>query len=189
MLRRLPGVAGRAGLAADRCALALLALVIAIAWKQRARGWVTPVLIAGAIAAKLFLWPLLIWLALVRGLRCSILAASATVALVAAPWVLGFPGARQYPELLSLLTRIESRNAYTPRAWALSLGASVHVAEAIAILAGGAVLGAALLIRRDERADQRTLALTLFAALLSRRSSGRTTWSCSCRPSPSSTGV
>ena len=65
-----------------------------------------------------------------------------------------------------MLTRIESRNAYTPRAWALSLGASVHVAEAIAVLAGGAVLGAALLIRRGERADQRTLALTLFAALL-----------------------
>ena len=145
---------------------ALLALVIAIAWKKRASGWVTPALLVAAIAAKLFLWPLLIWLALVRGLRCSILAASATVAVVAAPWVMGFPGARQYPELLSLLTRIESRHAYTPRAWALSLGASAHVAEAIAILAGGAVLGAALLIRRGERADQRTLALTLFAALL-----------------------
>ena len=40
------------------------------------------------------------------------------------------------------------------------------MAEAVAIVAGGAVLGAAFLIRRGERADRRSVALTLFAALL-----------------------
>jgi alpha-1,2-mannosyltransferase len=145
---------------------ALLALGIALAWKWRASGWAAPALIAAVIAAKLFLWPLLLWLALIRGMRCGVATASGIVALVAGPWVLGFPGAREYPRLLSLLTEIEGRHAYTPRALALSLGTSIRVAEAAAIIAGGAVLTAAVAVRRRERADRDMLALALLAALL-----------------------
>ena len=46
---------------------AVLALAVALAWRHRARGLATPLLIAAMIAAKLFLWPLLVWLAIVRG--------------------------------------------------------------------------------------------------------------------------
>jgi hypothetical protein len=144
----------------------LLALGIAIAWRRRAGGRTTPVLIAVVIVAKLFLWPLLLWLAIVRGLRSAVLAGAAAVALVLAPWALGFPGAREYPRLLSLLTDVEGRHAYTPRALALSLGAGTGVAQGIAIAAGGAVLVAAVALRRGAAADARTLALTLLAALL-----------------------
>jgi hypothetical protein len=145
---------------------ALLALGIALAWKRRAHGFTAPLLIVIVIVAKLFLWPLLVWLAIVRGVRSAMLAGVAAAALVVAPWVLGFPGAREYPRLLSLLTDVEGRHAYTPRALALALGAGTTVAEGIAISAGGAVLLLAVAIRRTELADRRTLVLTLLAALL-----------------------
>jgi alpha-1,2-mannosyltransferase len=143
-----------------------LALAIALAWRARATGWGTPAWIVVMIAAKLFLWPVLIWLALVRGIRCALLTAAAAAIVVVAPWLLGFPGERQYPRLLSLLTDIESSHAYTPRSLALSLGAGTRVAEAVAIIAGGAVLLLAVAFRNRPGADRRTLALTLLAALL-----------------------
>jgi hypothetical protein len=144
----------------------LLALAIAVAWKRRAHGWSAPALICAVIVAKLFLWPLLVWLAVVRGVRCASLTAVAAAALVVAPWAVGFPGARSYPHLLSLMTDLEGAHAYTPRALALSLGAGTTLAEAVAIVAGGLVLAAAVAVRGRELADQRSLALALLAALL-----------------------
>jgi hypothetical protein len=146
----------------------LLALGIAIAWRQRAHGRTMPLLIVVVIVAKLFLWPLLLWLAIVRGVRTALLAGVAAVVLVIAPWLLGFPGARAYPRLLELLTRVEGAHGYTPRALALSLGAGTSVAEMVAIVAGGSVLllAISIAIRGGESVDQHALALTLLAALL-----------------------
>jgi hypothetical protein len=143
-----------------------LAFLIALAWRRRATGWGTPAWVVVMIAAKLFLWPVLIWLALVRGIRCALLTAAAAAAVVLVPWLLGFPGERQYPRLLSMLTDIEGSHAYTPRSLALSLGAGTRVAEAVAIMAGGAVLLIAVVLRNRPGADRRILALTLLAALL-----------------------
>ena len=78
-----------------------------------ARGLATPLLIAAVIAAKLFLWPLLVWLAIVRGTRCAVLTALAAVGVIVAPWLAGFPGAREYLPLLSKLTELEGAYAYT----------------------------------------------------------------------------
>jgi alpha-1,2-mannosyltransferase len=144
----------------------LLALLVALAWRARAKGWTAPVLIVVMIAAKLFLWPMLIWLALVRGVRCALWTATATGLLVLAPWLLGFPGGHRYARLLSMLTDIEGRHAYTIRALLLSLGTGTHVAEAVAIVAGGAVLLAAAALRTRPDAELRMLTLVLLAALL-----------------------
>jgi alpha-1,2-mannosyltransferase len=129
----------------------LLALLVALAWRSRAKGWTTPVMIVVMIAAKLFLWPLLLWLALVRGVRCALWTAAAAGLLVVAPWLLGFPGAHTYRPIRALL---------------LSLGTGTHVAEAVAILVGGAVLLAAIALRTRPDAELRVLALVLLAALL-----------------------
>ena len=145
---------------------AVLALAVALAWRHRARGLATPLLIAAMIAAKLFLWPLLVWLAIVRGTRCAVLTALAAVGVIVAPWLAGFPGAREYLPLLSKLTELEGAYAYTPRSLALSLGAASRVAEACAIAAGAIAIAAAVAIRGRVDADRRTLALTLLAALL-----------------------
>jgi hypothetical protein len=65
-----------------------------------------------------------------------------------------------------MLTDIEGRHAYTIRALLLSLGSNAHVAEAAAIVVGGAVLLAAVAIRTRPDAELRMLALVLLAALL-----------------------
>jgi Glycosyltransferase family 87 len=145
---------------------AFLALAVALAWRFRDRGLVTPALLASAMVAKLFLWPLLLWLLVVRGWRCAALTGAGAAGLVVAPWVLGFPGARAYPHLLETMTRIEGRHAYTPRALALSLGAAPQLAEVVALALGLSALLAALAVSRLEQSDRRTLALTLLAALL-----------------------
>ena len=141
-------------------------LAIALAWRGRSRGPAAPILIAAVVAAKLFLWPLLLWLAVARGLRTSVAAALGAVGLALTPWLLGFPGFRQYPHLLTLLTQVEGGHAYTPRALALSLGAGTQLAEIVAIAAGGSVLAFAVATARRPDAELRTLALTILAALL-----------------------
>jgi alpha-1,2-mannosyltransferase len=145
---------------------AFLALAVALAWRLRHRGRATPVLLAAAIVAKVFLWPLLLWLLVVRGWRCAALTTAGAVGLVVAPWALGFPGARNYPHLLETMTRIEGRHAYTPRALALSLGAGPQLAEVVALALGLSALFAAIAVSLREQSDRRTLALTLLAALL-----------------------
>jgi hypothetical protein len=144
----------------------LLALGIAIAWRSRREGLVTPLVILAVIAAKLFLWPLLLWLLVVRGLRCALLTALGTVAIVLVPWLLGFPGFTAYPHLLSLLTDVEGGHAYTVRAVALSLGSGAVVAEAFALALGALVLVAAGLQARHAESHLRVLALAILAALL-----------------------
>jgi hypothetical protein len=143
-----------------------LALMLALAWRRRASGWATPAWIVVMIAAKLFLWPLLVWLVIVRGVRCALLTASAAAIAVVAPWLLGFPGAQEYPRLLAMLEDIEGSHAYTPSSLALSLGAGSRLAEATSLVAGGAVLLLAVSMRNRPDADRKVFTLVLFAALL-----------------------
>ncbi|MDX6542177.1 MAG: hypothetical protein QOI71_3787 [Gaiellales bacterium] len=145
---------------------AFFALGIALAWRWRASGVRTPLLLAAVIVAKLFLWPLLLWLAVARGIRCALVAAIGAFLAVMAPWLLGFPGFAQYPHLLSLLVEVEGRDAYSPRALALSLGAGPQLAQAFALAAGGCALAVAGLEWRRGGSHLRVLALTLLASLL-----------------------
>ena len=145
---------------------AFFALGIALAWRFRAHGLRTPLLVAALIAAKLFLWPLLLWLVVVRGVRSALLTALGAGAAVLAPWLLGFPGLTEYPRLLSLLVDVEGRDGYSPRALALALGAGPGLAQALAVAAGGCVLATAALELRSGGAQLRALALTLLASLL-----------------------
>jgi hypothetical protein len=143
-----------------------LALLLALAWRMRAARWATPVWIVVMIAAKLFLWPLLVWLAIMRGVRCALLTAIAAAIAVVAPWLLGFPGAHDYLQLLSMLEHLEASHAYTPSSLALSLGAGSRLAVAASLVAGGAVLLLAVCIRNRPDADRKVFTLVLLAALL-----------------------
>lgn len=134
----------------------VLALGVALAWRHRAHGPATPLLIVAMIAAKLFLWPLLIWLAIVRGTRTAALAALGAAAVIVAPWLAGFPGGREYPSLLARLTELEGAYASTPRSLALALGAGPRVAQGCAIATGLAVLLLAVAVRNQAHAHRRT---------------------------------
>ena len=145
---------------------AALALAIALAWRWRAHGRAVSCLVVAAVAAKLFLWPLLLWLTVTRGTRAALAAAIGTVAVVFVPWLAGFPGLQDYPHLLTLLADVEGDDGFTPRALALSLGSSTTIAEAVALVLGGAVLLAAALRAARPETERATLALTVLAALL-----------------------
>jgi hypothetical protein len=54
----------------------LLGLLVAVAWRFRRHAWVPGIAIGCAIALKLFLWPLLIWLLAVRRYRSASTAAA-----------------------------------------------------------------------------------------------------------------
>lgn len=144
----------------------LIALGIAIAWRFRDRRAIAPVLVTLVIASKLFLWPLIVWVVVTRGVRAGLGTAAGALALIVTPWLLGFPGVHEYPDLLRILTEVEGAGAYTPRALALSLGAGTTIAEASAIITGGAILVLAAIAAGRHDAERRVLALTILAALL-----------------------
>jgi alpha-1,2-mannosyltransferase len=149
----------------------LLLLSVGALWR-----WRDTVAAAGAaagagVALKLFLWPLVAWLAITNRVRAALAAVAATVALVLIPWaVIGFGGIGAYPGLLRHLSRDEASGSYSVVALVVrahlpqGLGVVVSLAVAVALLA------AAAWVARDERMtpfdrDVATLTLALTAAL------------------------
>jgi len=146
----------------------LLLLAVAAAWHWRDR-LVEPALATGAaIALKLFLWPLVVWLALTRRLRAAVAAVGATAAFVLLPWaVLGFAGLGSYPGLLRHLSDDEATSSYSVVALAVRAHLPRSAGIAAGLLVAAALLAAAwLCVRRNVRdADGVALMLCLAAAL------------------------
>jgi alpha-1,2-mannosyltransferase len=149
----------------------LLLLVVAALWR-----WRDTIAAAGAaagagVALKLFLWPLVVWLALTKRLRGAAAAIACTVAFTLIPWaVIGFAGIGSYPGVLRHLSRDEASGSYSVVALVVrahlpeTVGYVVSFVVAVALLAGVAWLA------RDERMtihdrDAATLTLALTAAL------------------------
>jgi hypothetical protein len=81
-----------------------LTLLVALAWRNRDRTWAPGLFIGAAIALKLFLWPLLVWLLALHRYR-----AAATGAAVGVGWVprrASVQKHRQYWKLLDDLGRV-----------------------------------------------------------------------------------
>ena len=72
-----------------------LLVPLAVAWRYRDRANVAGLAVGVAVAAKLFAWPLVVWLLLTRRFRSAAWAVSSSVALVLAAWaVIGFEDLR-----------------------------------------------------------------------------------------------
>lgn len=144
----------------------LLCLLVALIWRHRAHVALPAVALAGAIALKLFLWPLVAWLAATRRWKSTAVAIGVATALVLVPWAgLSFAGLLEYPRLLHVLSSIEAPESYTIAAVVRKLGSSWRLAEYVSSLVGLAILGAAV---RAGRRSQDTIAfvLALGSALL-----------------------
>ena len=99
---------------------------------------------ASAVAAKLFVWPLVVWLLLTRRFRAAAWAAGSAVVLVFGAWALvGFDGLVDYPKLLRVVQDVYAVRSISLSTVAGALGASVSVAVAVAAVAGIACLGVA----------------------------------------------
>lgn len=142
----------------------LLMLAAALAWRYRARPVVAGAAMGFAIAFKLILWPLLLWLVIAGRAKAAIVAAVAAAGATLGCWAaIGFAGLGDYPHLLSLLSTVESHVAYSPYAMAVSLGAPRWLAASVAGLLGLALIGAAYAQRRHEH---RVFGWCLLAALV-----------------------
>jgi hypothetical protein len=149
----------------------LLLLAVAAAWRYRDRAFGAAGAVAASIVLKLFLWPLVVWLALTRRVRAAVLSIAVAIGVAAISWAaIGFAGLGDYPHLLRRLADDESSSSYSVVALGVRAHLPVVAARAIAVIVALALLAAAAWVARDETRPQRerdvmTLTLTLAAAL------------------------
>jgi len=142
-----------------------LALGAAVVWRFRDDARAAGAGLGLTLAAKLFLWPLALWLASTRRVAAAVIGlAAGAVALVVSWAVIGFAGVGDYPDLLRRVQELEEGQAYTVYALALDLGASDGVARALWLVVGVAAVGGAVALgRRGD--DRRAFVLALAGAL------------------------
>lgn len=142
-----------------------LTLGAAVIWRHRDHITVAGVSLGLTMAAKLFLWPLTLWLGLTRRIASALLAVVVGALSLLVTWaVIGFAGIGAYPDLLSRIQELEERDSYTLYALALDLGASQGLARALWIgLLLSLLAGVAVLAHRHD--DQRAFILAVAAAL------------------------
>jgi hypothetical protein len=149
----------------------LLLLATAAAWRWRDHALRTGAAVGSAVVLKLFVWPLVIWLALTRRLRAASIAVAFALTLALVSWAaIGFAGIGDYPGVLRRLANDESTSSYS----VVALGVRAHLpllaARIIAVLVTLALLAAAAWVARDGRRTPRdrdvaALTITLTAAL------------------------
>lgn len=150
----------------------VLALLVALGWRYRDRNLGAAAAVGFAIALKVFLWPLVIWLAATRRWRAALAAAATALGLVLASWaVAGFRGLTDYPTLLRRLADVEAESSYSAFAVLRALGAPELAARALVVATGVVLLvlawrtARATALAAGER-DRRSLTLTLAAGLV-----------------------
>jgi alpha-1,2-mannosyltransferase len=143
-----------------------LLLGLALAWRFRDRKAIAAAAVGGLVVAKLFLWPLLLWLVLSRRVGTAALALAIATAVTIASWaVIGFAGLGDYPELLSSLAASVQSKGWSAVALGLSLGLSSAVAKAFSLVLAGSVLALAVFAPRGRR-DLWSFTLAIAAAIL-----------------------
>jgi hypothetical protein len=133
-----------------------LTLLVAVMWRYRDRAAIAGIALGYGVAIKLFLWPVVVWLALIgRRSQAAIAAATAAASLLL---LLPFTSIADYVRLLRNLGRTFEHDAYTPFALLTDLGVPDTAARVVTVALGLAVLGLAW--RRG------SLGLALAAALV-----------------------
>jgi alpha-1,2-mannosyltransferase len=144
----------------------ILLLGIAVAWRFRNQPTACAAAVCAVVAVKLFLWPLLVWLALTRRIRAAALAAAAVAAVTLGSWaVVGFATITDYPHLLSSLAGSVQGKSWSFVAFALSLGATAATAKALSLVVGVTLLALAALRARAGQ-DASSLTFAIGAALM-----------------------
>jgi Glycosyltransferase family 87 len=140
-----------------------LLLLCAAGWRLRHRS-VAGMPLALAAGAKLFLWPLLVWLLVTRRFR-AFTVALLTIAATLLIWaVVDMGGLRRYPQTIHVLNLVQRWKSYSFQSLLISLHASGRLSEIAAGFLALAASAALVLLRR--RSDATTFALAIVAALI-----------------------
>ena len=149
----------------------MLVLLVALGWRYRERA-ASGTALGVAIAIKLFLWPLVLWLVFTRRLAAAVLAAVSAAAIIVVSWaIVGFDGLAQYPRLLRKLVDVEAEHSYSALAMLRAVGLPESASRVLVTAAGIVLLVCAYRLAtargtaRAER-DRRALTLVLAAALV-----------------------
>jgi Glycosyltransferase family 87 len=135
----------------------LMVLFVALAWRDRTRSWVWA---AFAILLKLWMFPLLLWLAFTRR-RQAVLAALTILAAVTVAWTLiGGDGLAGYADRLRSLQDAQGPNGILLYALLLKLSGSATVATF------GAMASAAILCLIARTLDERRMFQLILVACL-----------------------
>jgi hypothetical protein len=143
----------------------LLGLAAALAWRFRDRRLASSAYVGVTLAAKVFLWPLVVWLAATRRLLTAALACAIGAGLLVLSWAaIGFAGLGDYVDLMRRLQDSIGSDAYTTYIVALDLGAPPTLARGIWLVLGlGLLTGVIALGRRGD--ERRAFILAIAAAL------------------------
>jgi alpha-1,2-mannosyltransferase len=141
-----------------------LLLGCAATWRYRDRPGVTGIIASLTATAKLFLWPLGLWLLVTRRIRATLVFLVATVALVLGGWAaIGFAGFNAYPHLLRLLSQLEAHKSFSIVAL---LKVSGTASAALSALLAGAVIAAVVAAARAEDGERRAFAVAVLGTLV-----------------------
>jgi hypothetical protein len=141
-----------------------LLLGVAAAWRYRDRPYVAAPVTALTAVAKLFAWPLFVWLLATRRVRTAGIAVLVACVLLVGGWaVIDFAGLRNYPHLLRMLSRVEAVQSYSLVGLLRLHGG---VATAVTGLLSLAVLLAVVIAARGPQGDRRSLSVAVAGALL-----------------------
>ena len=129
----------------------LLLLLLALLWRYRDRVLLAAVLAAALALSKVFLAPLLFWLAFTRRVGSAALAVSLAGVLCVLAWLpLGESAILSYPSLLHTLAGYEQTFSYSFTSLLVNLGAGPSLATGLAGGAGATLLCIAYARRSDD---------------------------------------
>jgi hypothetical protein len=141
-----------------------LLLGVAAAWRYRDRRYVVAILTAVTAVAKVFAWPLVVWLVATRRIRAAVATCLVALALLLGSWAaIGFAGLSAYPHLLRSLSKVEAVESYSLVGLLRLHGAAAATLTAVLCLV---VVLAVLVAARGADGDSRSLSVAVAGALL-----------------------
>jgi hypothetical protein len=145
----------------------LLLLALACAWRFRDRAGVAGAALAAAIVMKVFLWPIVVWLAATRRFAAAAIAAGGAVLATLVAWaIIGFAGFSEYPRLVRRLSDVVGGRGFSLVALGEDAGLSNGASKALPWLVGGLVLLAAIAVAHRGDGDRRSFALAVAGSVL-----------------------
>jgi len=142
----------------------VLALGVALVWRWREHAVRAGLVLGVVVALKLFLWPIVLWLAITRRFKAAAVAACSSVVFLLVPWIpLRGAGLLSYPHRLSVLSSLEAKRGFSPAALLAHFGVGWSTASMV-----GYALGVVLLVvaYRRRHSEEAALALVCSGALL-----------------------